>query len=436
MRVRDDHDGRPHVVIIGGGFGGLICARELAGELVRVTLVDRSNHHLFQPLLYQVATAGLSPAEIAVPIRSVVRDAENVTVLLAEVTGIDLASRRVVLRDEDPLDFDYLVLAAGARTSYFGHDEWAHVALGLKDIDDALEIRRRVLLAYELAEHEDDPERRRKLLTFVVIGGGPTGVEMAGAVAELSRFVLARDFRRIEPRATRVLLVEAGDRVLSAYSPELSTKGLKQLEELGVEVRTGAKVTHIDAGGVHLGTELVPAETVVWAAGVRASPLAETLGVKLDRGGRVMVAEDCSIPGHPNAFAIGDIACFPGPGGKPLPGVSPVAMQQARSVAANIVHSVTHQPREPFTFLDKGSMATIGRSRAIAEMRGIELSGFLAWLAWLFVHIWYLIGFRNRLVVMLSWCWSYVTYKRGARLITGRLFTDGAATPADPPKRP
>ncbi|MCK6547674.1 NAD(P)/FAD-dependent oxidoreductase [Myxococcota bacterium] len=414
----------PHVVIIGGGFGGLTAARALEDAPVEVTLIDRSNHHLFQPLLYQVAMAGLSPAEIAQPIRGLLGRQVNARVILGEVVDIDVAKRTVCFQGDvlAPMHYDFLVVAAGAETNYFGHPEWAEHALGLKSLDDAIEIRRRVLVAFEAAEREADPARRRELLTFVVIGGGPTGVELAGAVAELSRFVLARDFRNIDPSVTRVLLVEMAPRILLPFDEALAAKAVDQLRDLGVEVRTGVAVTSIDADGVHLGDELLHTSTVIWGAGVKGVSLGKALGAELDRGGRVVVKDDCSIPGHPEVFAIGDLARFD-QDGKPLPGVSPVAMQQARAVAKNIVRSIRGAPREAFRYVDKGTMATIGRSRAIAQVGRLRLSGWLAWMAWLVVHVWYLIGFRNRLFVMMDWAWSYFTYKRGARLITGGLLT-------------
>lgn len=417
----------PHVVIVGGGFGGLFAAKALDGAPVRVTVLDRTNHHVFQPLLYQVASAGLSPAEIAQPIRSILADQANVEVLLAEVTSIDLAAHRVALKD-GTVDYDWLILATGAETSYFGHDEWETFAPGLKSLDDALEIRQRVLLAFETAERTTDAARREQLLSFVVIGGGATGVELAGALAELRRHVLARDFRTIDPKAAKVHLVEAGPRILGAFAEDLSASSVEQLGDLGVEVHTNAKVTKIDDTGVTLdGTTKIPCSVVLWGAGVRATPLTATLGVELDRAGRVKVERDCTIPGHPNAFAIGDTMTMNGDDGKPLPGVSQTAMQQAR-FAANIIVRETNDPRRKrddrptFRYWDKGSMATIGRSRAIAQIGRMHLTGFVAWLGWLFVHIWYLIGFKNRLVVMLTWFWSYVTYRRGARLITGHAF--------------
>ena len=419
---------KPHVVIIGGGFGGLTAAKSLKNAPVRVTLVDRTNHHLFQPLLYQVASAGLSPADIASPIRSILSSQKNAQVLMAEVAKIDLAARKVVLTDGE-ISYDYVIVAAGMHTNFFGHDEWEPFAPGLKSIEDAIEIRRRVLLAFEQAERETDEARRRALLTFVIIGGGATGVEMAGALAELSRFVLNRDFRAIKPEETKVILVEAAPRLLTAFPEDVSATGKESLEELGVEVRLGIKVTSIDAEGVHYGDEHILASTVVWGAGVTVSPLAKTLGVPLDNQGRVIVDKDVSIPGHPEAFVIGDMARFD-QDGKPLPGLSPVAMQEARSVAKSIRATIESKPRKPFRYWDKGNMATIGRSRAVAVVDKIHLSGFIAWLAWLFVHIWYLIGFRNRIIVMFEWFWSYITYKRGSRLITGQRWAAGVTAPA------
>ncbi|MBN2498762.1 MAG: NAD(P)/FAD-dependent oxidoreductase [Deltaproteobacteria bacterium] len=410
----------PHVVVIGGGFGGLRLARRLRRAPVRLTVVDRANHHLFQPLLYQVALSVLSPAEIAMPIRAVLRAQKNARVLLCEAERVDLAGRRVELFDADSLDYDYLVLAAGARTSFFGHDEWAEHALGLKDLDDAIEIRRRVLLAFEQAERERDPQRREELMRFVVVGGGPTGVELAGAIAELGRRVMARDFRQIDPQQTKVVLLEAGPRILPAFDESLSARAAAQLESLGVEVRCRAAVSGIEPDGVRLGDGFIPTWTAIWAAGVRASPLAESLGVALDRAGRVPVRADCSLEGHPEAFAIGDIAGFVPEGAeRPLPGVSPVAIQQADLVAANIAADLRGRPRKAFVYRDRGIMATIGRSRAVAQTRRFRFGGWLAWLAWLLVHIWFLIGFRNRVSVMASWFWSYLTFKSGARLITG-----------------
>jgi NADH dehydrogenase len=411
---------QPHVVILGAGFGGITAAQSLARQDVRVTIVDRRNHHLFQPLLYQVAMAGLSPADIASPVRSILKRQENATVLLGEVQSVDLANKRLLL-DEGTLEYDFLIYAAGAQNHYFGHPEWEEHAPGLKSVEDALEVRRRVLLAFEEAERCEDEALRDELLTFVVIGGGPTGVELAGAIAELSHTVLAREFRRIDPDRARVILVEAGPRLLPAFSENLSSRAIDQLSDLGVDVQMGEKVVKIDRDGVVVVVdgkeERIPASTVVWGAGVAPVPLAKTMGVPLDRQGRVIVEPDCSIPGHPEAFAIGDAAAFNHTEDKkPLPGVSPVAMQQARYVARAITQ---RKKQKPFEYFDKGSMATIGRKRAIAQAMGFEMTGFLAWLAWLFVHLVYLIGFRNRVAVLLSWAYSYLTYRRGARLITG-----------------
>ncbi|HEX3771300.1 MAG TPA: NAD(P)/FAD-dependent oxidoreductase [Polyangiaceae bacterium] len=410
----------PHVVIIGGGFGGLTATQALAGARVRVTLLDRTNHHTFQPLLYQIATAGLSPADIAQPIRSIVHQQENVTVLLGKAVGIDLAAKAVHLEDGEVLRWDFLIVACGAETSYFGHDEWRDVAPGLKSIADAVAVRTRVLVAFEVAERTENAALRDELLSFAVIGGGPTGVELAGAMAELSKFVLERDFRRIDPSATKVRLLEAGPRILPTFPEDLSASAVSQLHELGVEVRTNARVTRIEPGKVHLGDEVIPASVVVWAAGVRAQPLTATLGVPTDKMGRVLIEKDLSVPGQPDAFVIGDAARLDGDDGKPLPGVSPVAMQQARWVAKTIRGALARapKPRKPFHYFDKGSLATIGRSRAIAQVDKMHLSGLLAWLVWLLVHIFYLIGFKNRIVVMFTWAWSYVTYRRGSRLVT------------------
>jgi NADH dehydrogenase len=409
---------QPHVIIIGGGFGGLTTAQALRNVGVRITLVDRTNHHLFQPLLYQVAIAGLSPADIASPIRAILRDQQNVTVLLDEAQSIDLNKRAVQLRTSR-LTYDYLVLATGGRTSYFGHDEWEQYAPGLKNLDDALRIRERVLLAFELAEKENDPERRRELLTFIVVGGGPTGVELAGAIAELARFVLERDFRLIDPGAARVILLEGGPRILPGFDPDLSASAEAQLAELGVSVRVNAKVTNIDERGVYLGEQLLKASTVIWGAGVSATALTRTLGAPLDRAGRIIVEPDLTLPGHREVFAIGDMTLFTHDDGNPLPGVSPVAMQMGRLVARNIQYAMAGMEYETFHYFDKGSMATIGRSRAVAAIGKIKLKGYMAWLAWLFVHLIFLIGFRNRVAVLLNWMWSYFTYQRGARLITG-----------------
>jgi NADH dehydrogenase len=411
---------RPEVVVVGAGFGGLAAARRLGDAPVAVTIVDRRNYHLFQPLLYQVATAALSPSDIAYPIRSTLRHQSNARVLLAEVTAIDTAQRQVRLAD-GALTYDFLILAGGAGHAYFGHDDWEKFAPGLKTLEDAIAIRGRILLAFEKAERETDAAARRELLTFVVVGGGPTGVELAGAIAEISRHVLVSDFRSIDPREARIVLLEAGPRILPAYMPESSSRAAEALRVRGVEVRTQSPVTGVDAGGVRLGTERLAARTVLWAAGVAASPLARTLGSPVDRAGRAIVEPDLSIPGHPEVFVIGDLSVYTHQTGKPLPGLSPVALQQGRAAAANILRTLAGEPRRPFHYVDKGTMAVIGRSAAVAEIGGLRFSGLLAWLLWCFVHIFFLIGFRNRVIVMMEWAWAYLTYQRGARLITGEV---------------
>jgi NADH dehydrogenase len=421
------------VVVLGGGFGGLTAAQALAKAPVDVVLVDRTNHHTFQPLLYQVATAGLSPADIAQPIRAIVRAQRNVTVLMADAVAIDLEAKHVKLEDGAILSWDFLIVACGAETSYFDHDEWRDVAPGLKSIEDAVAIRQRVLVAFELAEREENAAQRKRLLSFVVIGGGPTGVELAGALAELSKFVLDRDFRNIDPTATRIQLLEAGPRILPTFTEDLSQSAVAQLHELGVEVRTGAFVTSIERGRVHLGAETIESAVVLWAAGVRANPLTKTMGASLDKAGRVLVQKDLRVLGHPDVFVIGDAAHFEGPNGHPLPGVSPVAMQQARTAARSIRRVIAGKDALSFEYFDKGSLATVGRSRAVAMVDRMHLSGFIAWLAWLFVHIFYLIGFKNRVVVMFTWAWSYLTYKRGARLVVGYAAPRGLPEARDPP---
>ncbi len=418
--VLRDSDVRARVVIVGGGFGGLRAAKALAEAPVRVTLVDRRNHHLFQPLLYQVATAALSPADIAQPIRSVLRGQPNLEVILADVDAIDVAAKEVVLgEDAGRLSYDYLILAAGANHAYFGHDEWAPNAPGLKTLEDALDIRRRILTSFEEAERESDPVRRKALMTFVVVGGGPTGVEMAGAIAEIARFSLARDFRHIDTRDAKVILIEASTKLLAAFPERLSRRSVKDLERLGVEVRFGKPVTAITPDAVTVGDEKIPANTIVWAAGVEASPLGRSLGVDLDRAGRVRINPDLSVPGHPEIFVIGDMAFLEDARGRPLPGVAQVAMQQGAWAAANILRAIEGKPTRPFRYRDLGNMATIGRNSAVADIRGLRLTGFVAWLAWAVVHILNLIGFRNRVLVGLQWLWSYLTLQRGARLITG-----------------
>jgi NADH:ubiquinone reductase (H+-translocating) len=409
----------PNVVIIGGGFGGLYTAKELAEKAVRITLVDRTNHHLFQPLLYQVATAGLSPADIAQPIRHILKEAKNIEVVMAEVDRIDTSSKQVHTAQGLIFPYDYLVVAAGARHSYFGHDEWERFAPGLKSLEDALELRRRILNAFEAAEMANSDEDRRAALTFVVVGAGPTGVEMAGAVAELARHTLAEDFRRADPRATRVLLVEGVSRVLPAFREDLSRSALKQLQSMGVEVRTGAMVKEVTNLGVTVNEEFVPSRTVIWAAGNAAAPIGKSLGAETDRAGRVIVNEDLTVPGHPEVFAIGDMACFKHQTGQPLPALSPVAMQMGRHAAKNILSRLQGQKLAAFRYFDKGTMATIGRNKAIADLKFVRFGGYLAWLSWLFVHLIFLIGLRNRLMVFFQWTWAYLTYGRGARLIYG-----------------
>jgi NADH dehydrogenase len=422
----------PHVLIVGGGFGGLAAAQALAGAPVRITLVDRTNHHLFQPLPYQVATASLAPSDIAEPIRGILARQDNVKVRLAEVLSISLAERTARLRDddgtEDTVPWDKLVLAAGATTTWFGHDGWAAHAPGLKTLGDALEMRRRLLRAFERAEWAEDEPRRRALTTFVVIGGGPTGVELAGAIAEIAFWTLRRDFRNVDLSRARVLLLEGGPAILSTYPPELQERGRRQLERLGVEVRTGAKVTEVTAEGVWVGDEWIPAGTVLWGAGVRGEPVAATLGVPLDRAGRVTVAPDCSVPGHPDAFVVGDLAAH-AHGGAPVPGVAPAAQQMGRFVAEAIRADLDGRPRGAFVYWDKGSMATIGRSKAIAMAGRFRTSGFVAWAMWAFIHVFFLITFRNRFLVMTKWAVAWFTYERASRLI----WRPTALAPTAPP---
>ena len=416
-----DAGGRPKVVIVGAGFGGLTAAKALGGTDVAVTVVDRLNYHLFQPLLYQVAMAGLAATDVAYPIRRILRRHTNIEVLLDEVRRSISRHGGCGLPTGSTLAYDYLIVAAGAETSYFGHDDWAPVAPGLKDLNDALEVRRRVLSALEAAERTDDPEEKRRLLTFVVVGGGPTGVELAGAIADLSREILFEDFRRVKPSETRVVLVEMADRILLPFDPKLSESAREQLRELGVDVRVGVRVERIDEAGVLVGGEVLPCRTVLWAAGVRPSPLAAALGAPRDRAGRVLVEADCSIPGHREAFVIGDMAALtPAGATAPLPGISPVAIQQGHAAARNILRAKADLPSEPFRYFDKGFMATIGKARAVAELGRLRLSGLVAWLAWVAVHLWYLVGFRNRLTVFLNWIWAYVMSSHTARIITGR----------------
>lgn len=405
------------VVIVGGGFGGLQAAKALGNAPVQVTIIDRNNHHLFQPLLYWVATAGLSPAEISSPIRRILRKQKNTEVIMSEVTGIDIQGQRVLM-DDRSLPYDYLLLATGAQDNYFGHPEWSKYAPGLKTIVEATAIRSQILRAFEIAEVETDPEKIRELLTFVLVGAGPTGVEMAGAIAELSHKALAKDFRHIDPTSTRVVLVEAGARVLGAFPEKLAKKAQQELNRLGVEVRTSSLVENIDANGVFIGGKRIASKTVIWTAGVAASAAGKWLETEVDRGGRVLVNADLSMPERPNIFVIGDTASL-ARSGTPLPGVAPVAMQQGRYVAALIKQRViSGGPERPFQYRDKGSLATIGRSYAVVNFKGLSLVGLAAWLLWLVVHIYYLIGFRNRLVTLFQWAWTYMTFNRGARLIT------------------
>jgi len=413
----------PKVLVIGGGFGGLKAAKSLGHLPVRVLMVDRKNHHTFQPLLYQVATAGLSPGEIAAPIRSIVRG-RNVEVLLGDVQGFDLA-RRLVRLAEAELPYDYLIVAAGASHAYFGHDEWEPFAPGLKTIEDAIEIRRRILLAFELAERQAALGEGPPHLEFVVVGGGPTGVELAGTLAEISRHALAHEFHAIDPKRTRILLLEGGPRVLPAYPEDLSRSAEEQLRHLGVEVQTSTMVTRVEPSAVFTKDTRIPASVILWAAGVSASPLGRKLGVPTDRAGRVLVNPDLSIPGHPEVFVIGDLAALKDEHGKWLPGVAPVAIQEGRAAAKNIERDLKRQARKNFHYFDKGSLATIGRSAGIAQFGKVHISGFVAWLSWLCVHIFFLIGFRNRILVLIQWAWSYVTYERGARLITGNADLPG-----------
>ncbi len=414
-----DNKPRLHrVVIVGGGFGGLAVARGLEHAPVRITLIDRQNHHTFQPLLYQVATAALNATDIAVPIRRVLRKQKNARVVMAEVQAIDPQRRRVRCADGE-LGYDTLVLATGATHSYFGHDDWAARAPGLKSVDDALEIRNRVLSAFEAAEREDDPAEQARLITFVVVGGGPTGVELAGALSEVARETLIDDFRRVDPAKAKVILLEGADRVLPAMTQETSRKAREQLERLQVEVRTGVLATVIDAEGVVAGGERIAAGTVLWAAGVAASPLARSLGVPLDRAGRVLVEPDLTVPGFPDVYAIGDVAAL-AISGKPVPGVAAAAIQEGKATARNVERVLRGLPRQPFRYQDRGTMATIGRAAAVADLGSIELSGLPAWLAWLFVHLLFLVGFKNRFSVLMEWAFSYLTYERGARLITSR----------------
>jgi NADH:quinone reductase (non-electrogenic) len=425
----------PRVVVIGAGFGGLVAARALSRQPLRITLIDRKNHHTFQPLLYQVATAGISPGEIAAPIRWILRNRRNVEVLLSEAQDFDL-ERRVVKLPDIEIPYDYLILATGASHAYFGHDNWEPLAPGLKTVEDALEIRRRVLLAFELAERDAARGEHPGHLNFVVVGGGPTGVELAGTLAEIARRVLSDEFRSIDPKQTKILLLEGGPRVLPAYPEDLSRSAEAQLRHLGVEVHTSAMVTNIEPSAVFVGETRLPASVILWAAGVAASPLGKKLGVPLDRAGRVLVNPDLTIPGHPEVFVIGDMAFLKDEHGKAVPGVAPAAMQEGRSAARNIVRDLRRRPRKKFRYLDKGNLATIGRAAGVAEFGKVHISGLIAWLAWLFVHIFFLIGFRNRIIVLIQWAWSYFTYERGARLITGDTHLPGWTENSTPDETP
>jgi NADH dehydrogenase len=408
---------QPHVVIIGGGFGGLEAAKKLWCEAVRVTVIDRTNYHLFQPLLYQVATAALSPADIAAPIRGILSRCKNMNVILAEVVSVDVNNRVIHFADGE-MDYDFLIVATGARHSYFGHPEWEQLAPGLKSLEDAVEIRRRILMAFEFAEKTSDEAARKAAMTFVIVGGGPTGVEMAGAIAEIARYTLEKDFRSIDPKQARVILIEGAPRVLAAYPEDLQHSAAKQLRDLGVEIRTGVHATNLSEAGLQIGDEFIPCRVKIWAAGNTASAVGASLGAPVDKVGRVMVNDDLTIPGHPEVQVIGDLANFPYQTGQPLPGVSPVAMQQGRHAADNILGMIDDRKPQRFWYWDKGSMATIGRNKAVADLHWIHLSGLPAWVVWLFIHILFLVGFRSRVAVLFQWAWAYMTFNKGARLIT------------------
>jgi len=414
---------KPHVVIVGAGFGGLEAAKKFAREDVRVTVIDRTNYHLFQPLLYQVATAALSPADIAAPVRAVLSKYKNIQVILAEVQSIDVNGKKVKAVEGD-LVYDYLILATGARHSYFGHPEWEKLAPGLKSLEDAIEIRRRILMAFEYAEKTSDEAARKAAMTFVIVGGGPTGVEMAGAIAEIARYTLAKDFRRINPSQARVILIEGEPKVLAAFPEDLRDSAMKQLVDLGVEVRTGIHASNLSEDGLQLGNEFIPCRVKIWAAGNNASFIGHSLGASLDRVGRVIVNNDLTIPDHPEVQVIGDLANFSHQTGEPLPGVSPVAMQQGRHAAKNILLMIDGLKPQRFWYFDKGSMATIGRNKAVTDLKLAHLTGLPAWLAWLFVHIIFLVGFRNRLAVLFQWAWAYFSFNKGARLITRNFLSE------------
>jgi len=412
----------PRVVIVGAGFGGLWAAKALANAPAEVVVIDRENYHLFQPLLYQVATAGLSPADVAAPIRGIIGGYRNITVMLGEVMGVDVMAHTVMMSGGRHVPYDYLVLATGARHAYFGHHDWEAFAPGLKNIEDATEIRRRILIAFERAENETDANERQILMRLVIVGGGPTGVELAGAIAELARRALAKDFRNIDPRVTRIILVEAGPRLLPSFPQDLSEDATQRLERLGVEVRVGVPVTAVDALGVTIGTERIETRTVIWAAGVAASPAGQWIGATGDRAGRIAVDAHLSVPDHPEIFAIGDTALSSDASGKPLPGVAAVAKQQGRYIGRLIKARLRNSERiEPFRYRDYGNLATIGRKAAVVDFGWIHLHGFVAWVIWTTAHIYFLIGFRNRIIVALNWLWAYFTFQRGARLITGPL---------------
>lgn len=422
---------RPHVAIVGGGFAGLQAAKALRRLPVRVTVVDRANHHLFQPLLYQVATAAINPADIAQPIRSILRRHRNVEVILGDAVRVEAGARRLVLADHTGLEYDWLLLAPGVRHSYFGRPDWERQAPGLKTVEDALEVRRRVLLAFERAERATTPEERHRQLTFVVVGGGPTGVEVAGAIAEIKRHALTRDFRHIDPRDATVVLLEGGPRLLPSYPPDLSQKAKETLRKLGVDVRTDSMVTGVEDGAVTAVGWRIPTDTVVWAAGSVGSPLLATVGAALDRIGRVVVEPDCSVPGHPEILVLGDGAAYAhDPRFEVLPGIAPVAIQQGRHAAAVIAAELAGRSRPPFRYVDKGQLAVIGRGKAVADVGPVHVAGFLAWVTWVFIHIFYLIGFANRLLVLIQWAFHYVTFKRGARLITRPWRPAGPTPPA------
>jgi NADH:ubiquinone reductase (H+-translocating) len=408
---------KPHVVIIGCGFGGLEAAKKLGDQNVFVTIIDRTNYYLFQPLLYQVATAALSPADIAAPVRGILSKYKNIGVILAEVQSVDVNARKVKMVDGE-LDYDYLIIATGARHSYFGHSEWEKLAPGLKSLEDAIEIRRRILMAFEYAEKISDEAARKAAMTFVIVGGGPTGVEMAGAIAEIARYTLAKNFRHIDPSQARVILVEGESKVLASFPEDLRDKATKQLVDLGVEVRTGTHATNLSEQGLQVGNEFIPCRVKIWAAGNTASFVGHSLGVPTDRVGRVVVNDDLTIPDHREVQVIGDLANFSHQTGEPLPGVSPVAMQQGRHAAQNILTMIDGEKPRRFWYFDKGSLATIGRNKAVADLKLVHLTGLPAWLAWLFVHIIFLVGFRNRFAVLFQWAWAYFTFNKGARLIT------------------